>query len=394
MKRLAVPIHTLGISQIISFGILFYAFAQIKTPLAVRISAHEIDIMTALSGALMIQAALALIIGHWIDKLGAMRVMATGFMIGALGFVMLAMANSLVWVWISMIPVGLGFAMSSYEVAFSAAVQMDEPKARRNISMITFYGGVASSVTWLTVAPLLTSIGYQVTMLVLAGFLVMMGVRVGILGFAEPKPNDGTTPLESFRWSILSKTEKTAIVALSLSGMIEYLVFAGVSLLLITWFMELFDSARLAVILASLYGPFQVVGRALEMRYGHHMDARITAIIAFLLIPAAFFLMMFSILPLAILSMVLFGMGHGILTVSFGFVTNMYFRAAIYGRAKGLITTPRAFGNALGPFFAGIIFLYGGITFFWVMMVLDLTAALIFMTLLRIAPREGYVQAR
>ena len=45
-----------------------------------------------------------------------------------------------------MVPIGLGFAMSSYETAFSAAVQMDEVKSRKHISFITFYGGVASSV--------------------------------------------------------------------------------------------------------------------------------------------------------------------------------------------------------------------------------------------------------
>ncbi len=31
--------------------------------------------------------------------------------------------------------------MCTYEVAFGSAVQLDEPKARRNISIITFYGG-------------------------------------------------------------------------------------------------------------------------------------------------------------------------------------------------------------------------------------------------------------
>ena len=35
---------------------------------------------------------------------------------------------------------------------------------------------------------------------------------------------------------------------------------------------------------------------------------------------------------MAVLAMALFGMGHGVLIVSFGFVTNLYFRAETLGR--------------------------------------------------------------
>ena len=69
--------------------------------------------------------------------------MTRGVMIGALGIAFLPAVNTLWWVWLCMIPIGLGFAMSSYETAFSAAVQMDEAKSRKHISIITFYGGVA-----------------------------------------------------------------------------------------------------------------------------------------------------------------------------------------------------------------------------------------------------------
>ena len=46
-----------------------------------------------------------------------------------------------VWFGICLVPVGIGMAMATYEVAFSAAVQLDEPRSRRSISIITFYGG-------------------------------------------------------------------------------------------------------------------------------------------------------------------------------------------------------------------------------------------------------------
>jgi hypothetical protein len=72
----------------------------------------------------------------------------------------------------------------------------------------------------------------------------------------------------------------------------------------------------------------------IEMVFGEHLDARLTALMAALMIPMALILVQFPSVELSILAMILFGMGHGVLTVSFGFVTNLYFRAKIYGRAQ------------------------------------------------------------
>ena len=113
------------------------------------------------------------------------------------------------------------------------------------------------------------------------------------------------------------------------SGALEYLLFATTTLLWISWFDAQFGSLALAVMLASIYGPFQVVGRVLEMKAGHHLDARLTGLIAAFLVPVSLMLVQIQNIPMAVLAMALFGMGHGVLTVSFGFFTNLYFRAEI-----------------------------------------------------------------
>ena len=106
-----VPFHSLGISQILSYGCLFYAFAQLKIPLAAKIGVDPSEILAAVTGALLIQAFLAPLIGSWIDRFGALTVMKRGLMIGAVGITLLPAVNALWWVWICMVPIGLGFAM-------------------------------------------------------------------------------------------------------------------------------------------------------------------------------------------------------------------------------------------------------------------------------------------
>ena len=385
----SVPVHSLGVSQILSYGCLFYAFAQLKIPLAEKISVAPNEILAAVTGALLIQAFLAPLVGSWIDRFGALIVMKRGLLIGAFGITLLPAVNSLWWVWLCMVPIGLGFAMSSYETAFSAAVQMDEANSRKHISFITFYGGVASSVIWLSIAPLLAWVGLEVTCVVCGLSLILMGLRTHHLDQKPSiKSSSDSRPIASFSWASMTRNERRALISLASASALEYLTFTSTTLLWITWFTTQFNDLGLAVVLAALYGPFQTVGRLLEMLVGHRLDARITGMIAFIGVPTALMLAQQDGLVFAVVTMMIFGMGHGILTVSFGYVTNMYFSADVYGRAKGWITTPRALGTAIGPSLGGVLFLLGSEIFFASMIGISILSAICFAVLFATKPRD------
>lgn len=388
----SVPVHGLGISQIISYGFLFYAFAQLKIPLAERLGVHAGDVLVGVTISLLVNGVLAPLVGYWFDRLGALRVLATGLVIGSISLIYLTWCTSFPMFIGAMVILGVGFSMCNYEAAFSAAVQIDETASRRNISIITFYGGVASSLTWLMIAPLMHYFGFVMTMYVLAFMQLVMAVWVVIMSrqTKHHHPERGTMPMEPFRWTELTPAEKIALITLALSSAFEYLSFGAVALMLIQWYQEVFGVAGLAVLLASIYGPFQVIGRVLEMRFGAKHDARYTAIIAFVMVPTAVMLIQYPSIILVAIGMALFGMGHGILTVSFGYITNMYFRAAVYGRAKGWISTPRALGMAMGPLVAGMLYGYGGEIFLTVMVFTTILAGLIFAAILSVRPRDGF----
>ena len=105
----------------------------------------ETVILTILSLALVLQSLVMPIIGGWADRFGAVKVMRLGFIIGAVGIASLGLvtldgATPYLGLAICFFMIGIGLSMSTYEMAFSAAVQMDERQSRRNISIITFYG--------------------------------------------------------------------------------------------------------------------------------------------------------------------------------------------------------------------------------------------------------------
>ncbi len=231
MKHLNVPVHSLGISQIVSFGLLFYAFAQLKTPLAQNAGVSETTILAAVSGALVIQGLLAQVIGRWIDHFGGLRIMQGGFLIGALGIGLLSLYPSFAWICACFVLMGVSYAMCTYEVAFGSAVQLDEPKARRNISIITFYGGIASTITWMSVAPMLEFLGLQTTCLCLAGLLLVGAWRFWVLSqrYQQEAPRNSQT-LELFRWSLLTQSEKQVLLMMGLISTLGFLTFTATSM--------------------------------------------------------------------------------------------------------------------------------------------------------------------
>ncbi|MGB2398884.1 MAG: hypothetical protein ACPIB7_00750 [Candidatus Puniceispirillaceae bacterium] len=93
----AVPVHSLGISQILAYGLLFYGFAQLKQPLAVQFQLSELYILTALSLTVGAQACLAPVFGYIADRYSALSVMCFGFFAGSAGLGLLAILSGFCW---------------------------------------------------------------------------------------------------------------------------------------------------------------------------------------------------------------------------------------------------------------------------------------------------------
>lgn len=388
-----VPIHSLGVSQIIAYGLLFYVFALLKTPLASAYQVTENYVLTLLSITIAMQAFLAPIFGYWADKFSALRVMVGGLVAGGAGLVLLGAGEQLAFLYLGFMCLSLGIGGATYELAFSAAVQLNESKSRKNISYITFYGAVASSLTWIAVEPMLERFGLAISLYLLGGVVGLMALRLAWLahGHSIPARQPGA-PLPRFRWSQLPISEKVVMVLLGTAGGAGYLGFGAAAMMWISWFDMLYGSASFAVLLASIYGPFQLVGRYIEMVVGSRFDARLTGAIASLLVPFSVFFAQFEHPAISMLAMALFGMGHGVTTVTYGFVTNLYFRSEVYGRAKGWISMPKTLGLALGPVTGGMLYAQMGSSFLWCIIALSSITSLALWAILSQRPTNDIHQ--
>ena len=352
-----VPVHSLGISQIVAYGAMFYSFAQIKSELAEKLGISLETTTMIVSLSLFINVLISSYVGYLIDRSGGLKVLSTGLFIGSVGFISLYFTEDLLGFLFSMLLIGISFSSASYNVAFSAAIQLDDKNSRKNITIITFYGAVASSVCWLTIGFLRNYFGLNSIFLTLSLALFLMGLYFLInLNFKKEKKNEPEKPIEDFVSLALSQKEKVIIAILMIFGFTEYLIFSTTALSLIQFFNSNFNDPSIAIILASTYGPFQLIGRFLEMKFATFLDARLTGLVASAIVPVSLIIILIPDFYICIIAMAVFGMGHGLLTVTGGYVPNLFFEPQVIGRVKGYIWAPTALGMACAPFLSGIFY--------------------------------------
>ena len=352
----SVPVHSLGISQIVAYGAMFYSFAQIKVELAEKLGMSLETTTMIVSLSLFINVLISSYVGYLIDRSGGLKVLSTGLFIGSIGFISLYFTEDLLGFLFSMLLIGISFSSASYNVAFSTAIQLDDQNSRKNITIITFYGAIASSVCWLTIGFLRNYFGLDSIFLLLSLSLFLMAVYFFInLNFKkEEKKNEAKKPIIDLVPLRLSKKEKVIITVLMIFGFTEYLIFSTTALSLIQFFNSNFNDPSIAIVLASVYGPFQLVGRFLEMKFATFLDARLTGLVASAIVPLSLIIILIPNFYVCIIAMALFGMGHGLLTVTGGYVPNLFFEPQVIGRVKGYIWAPTALGMACAPFLSGI----------------------------------------
>ena len=353
-----VPVHSLGISQIVSYGTMFYSFAQIKVELAEKLGLTLEKTTMIVSLALFINVLISSYVGYLIDRYGGLKVLSNGLFIGSIGFITLFFTNSFLGFLFSMLLIGISFSSTTYNVAFSAAIQIDDQNSRKNITIITFYGAIASSVCWITIGFLRSYFGLNSIFLMLSLFLFLMGLYFLIKMNVQKneKKNNPKKQIEDLVPLALSQKEKVIIVILMIFGFTEYLIFSTTALSLINFFSSNFNDPSVAIILASTYGPFQLVGRFLEMRFATFLDARLTGLIASTIVPISLIIILIPDFYICIIAMALFGMGHGLLTVTGGYVPNLFFEPRVIGRVKGYIWAPTALGMSCAPFLSGVFY--------------------------------------
>src|SRR4029077_7363120 len=128
-------------------------------------------------------------VGLLIDRHGGHRVMSVGSLLGALGLVLIVLADHPVAYLAVWMLLGVAIAASLYDPAFATLGRIFGAAARRPITTLTLAGGFASTVSWPATHVLLAKVGWHGTYFVYAALLAR--VAAPLHAFALPRRRAG-----------------------------------------------------------------------------------------------------------------------------------------------------------------------------------------------------------
>jgi hypothetical protein len=358
----------LGLSQLVCWGTAYYLIGGFGGLIAADLGWGRDLVYGGFSVALLVMGLASPLTGRLIDRHGGRAVMATGSALIALGCAGIALSHSVPSYYASWICLGLAMRFTLYDAAFATLARIGGLSARKPMSQVTLFGGLASTVFWPFGHILAEAFGWRSALFVYAGMaLLTLPLHLAIprnrhgeaMASAGPtaaaagkppveRPPLAATPRDRFVASALYALITTAVNFLN-SGMSAHMIniLAGLGL-----------AAGAAVWIATLRGIGQSLARLAEILFGARLDAFGLTILSTGLLPLAFLTGMASgaFMPAAIAFAFVYGAGNGLTTITRGTLPLALFDRSTYGLVVGRLLIPSFIVSAASPIvYASII---------------------------------------
>src|ERR1039457_2516781 len=141
-------VPSLGLTQIISWGALYYSIAVLGAGMRDELGLSASALFGAYSLSLLLSALAAPLAGRTIDRYGGRLVMSVGSVTAALALFAIAHAHSAITLYAASSLAGIAMAMTLYDAAFATLSQHSGTSYRTALTALTLMGGLASTVFW------------------------------------------------------------------------------------------------------------------------------------------------------------------------------------------------------------------------------------------------------
>jgi hypothetical protein len=358
-------IPALGVAQIISWGTLFYAIAVLGDAMRGELGISATWLFGAFTVGLLISGIVSPAVGGLVDAQGGRFVLSWGSVLGGVALAVIASARGLPQLFFGWALAGVAMAACLYDPAFATLHQLTGTSYRRAVTALTLFGGFASTVFWPASQWLLNSVGWRETLWIYsalhlavclplhlgfvpahpAGAATDAGIAVGAdaaPGVAEPQRIAGRA---SYVW-LATAFSLAAFLAATLSAHLIALLKAA----------DL--TARDAVLVSSLIGPMQVVGRIAEFTFARRLSPLSVGALAFGLMTAglACLALIDGLSTMAFAFAVLYGWSNGVMTIVRGTVPAVLFGRRNYGALLGRLALPAFIAKAVAPVAFTLVF--------------------------------------
>jgi MFS family permease len=348
----------LGITQIVGYGSLYYAFAILAADMAASFDWPVSRIFGVFSLALLVGGLTAPIAGRWMDRFGAPALMTAGSALASAALLAVAAAPGPVTFTVALVVLQCVATFVLYDAAFTALVQTRGSDARLRIMHLTLIAGFASTIFWPLTAWLNGWLDWRSVMLAFAVLNLLICTPIhAILARARIPEDDAPTgadaarptfdpgppmPPAAARRAFLLVTAGFALSGFLLSALLAQMVPALTALGL----------GGTALVVSTQFGPAQVLVRFVNMVFGvrHHPLTITIAGMSMLVLAVGILAATAPGTAGAALFAVLLGFGSGLKSIVQGTLPLALFGSRSYGSRLGRMALARQFLAAAAPF--------------------------------------------
>ncbi len=368
-RRALTVVVTLGVTQTIGYGSLYYAFGVLTPAMAADTGFSLTSIYGLFSLSLVLAGSIAARVGALLDAHHPAMIMAGGSL--AAGAVLLAWA---------LVPGEAAFAvllvaaqlvsvLVLYEAAFVVAAHLVEPElARRTITGITFIAGFASTIFWPLTQWIVSATDWRVVYMVYALLNLAICAPLHVLlwrAFAPARHDVAATSLRengSRPIAVLQEDARQRLAVMLTIGFAATAFVISATHLHLIGLLGKIGLAGSAVMVGALIGPSQVAARVVEFAVARRISIHAASIGSALALPLALVVLTWgapAIAP-AIFFAVMFGAGQGLSYIVRGVLPLELFGRQGFGALSGRINAVRLYVSAGAPFVIAWLFEHGG----------------------------------
>ncbi|MEV0664713.1 MFS transporter [Actinomadura luteofluorescens] len=354
-----VPLLALCVTEITSWGVLYYAFPVLSQAVTRDTGWSTAAITAAFSASLITAAMGGIPVGRALDRHGPRVLMTGGSVLAVLAVLAVAAAPNLWTFTAAWLLAGVAMSAVLYQPAFAALTRYYAPHHLGALTTLTLVAGLASTVFAPLTDALSSHLSWRGVYLVLAAVLAVVTVPLHLLALRRPWPPPPETapdkphrphgrPRTSVSATVRSRPFLLLATALTLSALAMYAVVIN----LIPLLTSRGATSATAAWALGLGGIGQVTGRL-----GYRVLVRRTSVrartVLILALSAATTAALAAIPgPVALLIAIAFlaGTTRGIATLLQATAVSDRWGTASYGALSGILSAPVTTATAVSPF--------------------------------------------
>jgi MFS family permease len=352
----------LGITQITSWGSVYYLFALLLQPVQRDLAISKPLAVGAFSLALLISGLLAPRIGAWIDAHGGRRAMVLGSLLMAVGLFLLSHVQAAATLYAVWALLGVAMALTLYDPAFAVVTRAFTLNHRRAITVLTLFGGLASTVFWPLTQALIDEFGWRGAVQILALINLAVCVPLHLTLPSGPRASAPASVAAAPSRNVREVLRDPRFYLLAGAFTANILVFSAMAVHMIAMLEAKGMSAAQAAALGALIGPMQVAGRLAEFALARRLTVQQVGLAAAAFLPLS--LLIFATvdlnMALFVIFAMLYGTGNGVMTIVRGAIPVELYGRDHYGAVNGALAAPVLVAKAAGPLLAALMFSAAG----------------------------------